>query len=555
MLAGCSSGPTSPTPSHGGFLPGHTVVMMRARLTSPDLWMVVPTVAVFAAGLIVATATPGPLLTADDLASFGLAWTMAGEGAAPMPPQAPYGLLYPATLVPGWLLGLDDGGMLLWARSVNALCGALMVPVLTAFLQRLDGVRRVPAIAAATAGAMMPAFLLTGSITWSERLSVLLVACAALVTARSWDERSGLDGFLAVVTAAAMFAAHPRLGPPALVLIVVVAFALRRLGWVRVVGLLGAGVAALWLVEWVRAAVAEAAFGSDGTYDAADLASRRGLGLVPEMAQLGVGALSYLVIAGTGIAVWGVVRLVEHRPVGWSVLLLGVAVLAITSWFITGVLRADKWFHGRYIEVMAPVVLAVGLANLHRLRLRGAAVVLVGVPVLAGVYAAWNGPGNNWLGARSPVMMLGAEVSGAPYGSRIFEPGAAAFVAILAGLVVWGVARWRGTEIAACVFVALSLWGAHSGDRALDNLFPGTAMGEVDAGFPVEEKIGELWVDTSTVSPNLTNALAWRVGFDVTTPTFDDTTTHVLIPTGTEPPAGAELVAEFSQGSLWRLAA
>jgi hypothetical protein len=237
------------------------------------------------------------------------------------------------------------------------------------------------------------------------------------------------------------------------------------------------------------------------------------------------------------------------------VLLLGLAVLAITSWFITGIVRADKWFHGRYIEVMAPVVLAVGLANLHRMRWRAAAVALFGVPVLAGVYAAWNGPGNNWLDARSPVMMLGAEVSGAPYGSRIFEPGAAAFVAILAGLVVWGVTRWRGTEIAACVFVALSLWGAHSGDRALDNLFPGTAMGEVDAGFPVEEKIGELWVDTSTVSPNLTNALAWRVGFDVTMLTFDDNTTHVLIPTDAEPPAGAELVVEFSQGSLWRLAA
>ncbi len=527
---------------------------MRARLTAPDLWMVVSTAAVFVAGLIVATATPGPLLTADDLASFGLAWTMAGEGAAPMPPQAPYGLLYPTTLVPGWLLGLDGSGMLLWARTVNALCGALMVPVLTAFLRRLDGVRPVPATAAATAGAMMPAFLLTGSIAWSERLSVLLVACAALVIARSWDERSGLDGFLAIMTAAAMFAAHPRLGPPALVVIVVVAFALRRLGWARVVVVLGAGAAALWAVEWVRAAVAEAAFGNDGTYDAADLASRRGLGLVPEMAQLGVGALSYLVIAGTGIAVWGVLRLGERRPAGWSVLLLGLAVLAITSWFITGIPRADKWFHGRYIEVMAPVVLAVGLANLHRLRWRAAAVVLFGVPVLAGVYAAWNGPGNTWLTPRSPVMMLGAEVSGAPYGSRIFEPGAAAFVAILAGLVVWGAARWRGTEIAACLFVALSLWGAHSGDRVLDNLFPGTAMGEVDAGFPIEEEIGELWVDTSRVSPNLTNALAWRVGFDAATLTVTQHTTHWLIPPDAESPAGAELVAQFSQGSLWRVA-
>ena len=46
-------------------------------------------------------------------------------------------------------------------------------------------------------------------------------------------------------------------------------------------------------------------------------------------------------------------------------------------------------------------------------------VVLVGVPVLAGVYAAWNGPGNNWLGARSPVMML--ERKGTPvmrYGGK-----------------------------------------------------------------------------------------------------------------------------------------
>jgi len=516
--------------------------------------MATSTVAVFSAGLIVATATPGPLLAADDLASFGLAWTMAGEGAAPMPPQAPYGLLYPLTLVPGWLFGLDDNGMLLWARTVNALCGALMVPVLTAFLRRFDGVRPAPAIAAATAGAMMPAFLLTASIAWSERFGVLLVACAALVIARSWDERSGLDGFLAVITAAAMFAAHPRLGPPALVLIVVVAVAVRRLGWARVVGVLGAGAAALWSVEWVRAAVAEAAFASDGTYDAADLASRRGLGLVPEMAQLGVGALSYLVIAGTGIAVWGVVRLGERRPVGWSVLLLGLAVLAITSWFITGIPRADKWFHGRYIEVMAPVVLAVGLANLHRLRWRVAAAVLFGVPMLAGVYAAWNGPGNTWLTPRSPVMMLGAEVSGAPYGSPIFEPGAAAFVAILAGLAVWGLARWRGTEVAAGVFVVLSLWGAHSGDRVLDTLFPSTAIGEVDAGLPVDETIGELWVDTSTVSPNLTNALAWRVGFGETTLVINEGTTHWLIPPDAEPPARAELVAQFSQGSLWRLA-
>ena len=42
-----------------------------------------------------------------------------------------------------------------------------MVPVLTAFLQRLDGVRPV-GHCRRNGRAMMPAFLLTGSIAWSE---------------------------------------------------------------------------------------------------------------------------------------------------------------------------------------------------------------------------------------------------------------------------------------------------------------------------------------------------------------------------------------------------
>ena len=62
---------------------------MRARLTSPNVWMAISMSFVFVVGLIVATATPGPLLTADDLAYFGLSWTMAGEGAVPMPAQPP----------------------------------------------------------------------------------------------------------------------------------------------------------------------------------------------------------------------------------------------------------------------------------------------------------------------------------------------------------------------------------------------------------------------------------------------------------------------------------
>ncbi len=44
---------------------------------------------VFGVGVVIATATPGPLLTADDLAYLGMARTLAGDGAAPMAPQPP----------------------------------------------------------------------------------------------------------------------------------------------------------------------------------------------------------------------------------------------------------------------------------------------------------------------------------------------------------------------------------------------------------------------------------------------------------------------------------
>ena len=113
---------------------------MRLPTMTPNRWVAVASAFVFGIGFIVATSTPGPLLTADDLANFGLAHAIAGQGAAPMAAQAPYGPLYPLLLAPGWLLGLDEPSMMVWARGVNALAGALLVPVLYALVRRVAGV-------------------------------------------------------------------------------------------------------------------------------------------------------------------------------------------------------------------------------------------------------------------------------------------------------------------------------------------------------------------------------------------------------------------------------
>ena len=82
------------------------------------------------------------------------------------------------------------------------------------------------------------------------------------------------------------------------------------------------------------------------------------------------------------------------------------------------------------------------------------------------------------------------------------------------------------------------------------------AGGGITSDSPDCEKaprIHELYVDIGTVSPNLTNALAWEVGFDRSVIAFTPETTHVLLASAATPPGRSTLVAEFSQGTLWAL--
>ncbi len=516
-------------------------------------WLVVITGAVFLVGLVVARATPGPLLTVDDIAYLAMSRTIAGEGGAPMAAQPPYGVLYPTLLAPGWLLGLTGDGMITYARVVNALAGAATMPALYLLLRRLFcEMNERRALTAAIVGAVLPAALLTSSIVWTERLLALLIVLALLALTYAFNATNGRAAWTAVGLAVLMFAAHPRLGVAAVMVIAVAVWGIRPQGRETVARLVIAATVGLWSVEWLRRSLAHATFDNSGTYDVTDLASRRGPGEAVQMLQHGLGALTYMVLAGTGLAVWGAVVLARSKTAGWHALAVAAAVLAVAAWFLTGVPRADKWLHGRYIEVMAPVLVAAGISHLHQLRARWAAVLLLGVPVLGGVVAAWNGPGNTWASARSPVMMLGVEVGGAPYGNDIFEPGTAAAVAIVVGLAAWALARWR-IEVAGLFLVATCVWGAHSGLETLDQLYEHTASAEADERLDPDLEVGELFVDVATVSPNLTNALAWRIGFDRSVTETSPQTTHMLVASAATPPSGSLPVAEFSQGTLWEL--
>ena len=169
-----------------------------------------------AVGSWVAMSTPGPLLVSDDLAYLGMARTLAGQGAAPLAVQPPYGVLYPALLAPGWALGLNEPSMLIWARILNGLLGAALLPVLYLVIRRLTGASGRWSLVAAVVGASLPAHMSTASIVWTERLLPLLVALSVLCLIRFVD-RPSLGRAIAVAgVSAALFAGHPRLGACAL---------------------------------------------------------------------------------------------------------------------------------------------------------------------------------------------------------------------------------------------------------------------------------------------------------------------------------------------------
>ncbi|MCY3851072.1 MAG: hypothetical protein OXF75_09785 [Acidimicrobiaceae bacterium] len=564
--------------------------------------LAVVTVIHAAVGSWVAALTPGPLLVSDDLAYLGMARTLAGQGAAPLAEQPPYGVLYPALLAPGWALGLDEPSMLVWARVLNGLLGAAVVPVLYFVVRRLTGATGRWSLVAAVVGASLPAHMSTASIVWTERLLPLLVVLSVLCLIRFADRPSIVRAIAVTGVAAALFAGHPRMGACALVTVLAVPCVARfgRLvrrrqagpvfstptavgvagttdaagaaGFARPAGSAGSGtrfgvrntlvVGAVGLmglaaVEWVRRFAADAAFASSGTYDIADLAQRRGWDEIPEMVIRGTGTVGYLVLATAGLAVIGVVVLLRSPPVGPWVFLQAVAVAVVAGWFLTGVQRADAYLHGRYIEVMAPVLVSLGIIGLARMRALWAGLAMAVAIVASGVWGAWAGPGDNWSEARSPVMMLGTEAGGAPFGNDVFEPGAAAFVALAVGVVLLIAFRrpqpWLGLSLA---IGSLAL-GTASDLEALDQLYETAALSTVQEDLG-DIRISHIAVDVEGLSRNLTGAVAWEVGFDntsiqISTDKIHPNTSHLLLRADAAAPANAELVADVGSGKLWAL--
>jgi len=505
---------------------------------------------------------PGPLLSADDVAHLGMARTLAGQGAMDWVSQPPYGALYPALLAPGWALGLDEPAMLDLARGINAVLGALLIPVLYRLVRVVFAAPQWWALTAALVGATLPALVLTGSIAWTERLLALLVAAAALAVAEQIRRPNGWAGWWAVASAVAMPAAHPRMLLVAtFVVVTAVAVAWRARSPRLAVGLGAAAMVGGVAVEVLRRALHDATFATEPTYSAGSLIERRGLAEVPDMVVHAAGTTASLALGTAGLATLGAVALWRRRPDGLVPLGM-LAMLTVTAgWFLTGVDRADAWLHGRYVEVAAPVFVAAGVVALHRFSWRLSAAVVAASALVGGIVAAWAGPGDTWADPRSPVMMLGVDVMGAPFGADEFAPLFAAAVAAAVGLALVAAAAVRNPgPVAVVALVAVGI-GIASGHRNLDDLYDASvASRAADALAHVELDDTTNWVavEPGSLPTNIVLAVSWELGLDTVTVASGDpdvAVDHVLLRVDQTPPAGATEVARIDGATLWRLRA
>jgi hypothetical protein len=464
-------------------------------------------------------------------------------------------LLYPSLLAPGWLIGLEGPSMITWARLVNAALGAALVPLLYLLVLRLIDTTRSMALLGALTAASLPAAMLHASIVWTESLLPVVVAAGLLALDRFRRAPTAASATAVVALAIAQVATHPRAVPAALVLTAAVVWVSLRRGLLVMAMLTVAELAVgLGLLEWLRRTVHQAAFGSTGLYDAGDLADNRSWSDLPHMALLGAGTVAYLMLATAALAVVGGVVLWRTGLVGRTSLAMIGATVAMAGWFLIGVPRADKWLHGRYVEAVAAPVVAVGVARLACVDRRWIA-GLGGSIVAAGLLTAWSGPGDNWWRPRSPVMMLGVEPAGAPFGTDRFEPGAAASVALVVLVGWWLVARHRPRWLAVAVAPVLVV-ASLSGLRTLDELYLPSAGAQADAAIDsahLDTDEMRVAIDPA-VSASAWIAVGWSAGFDATLVGPPDAdTTLLLLPAGTAGPVGATEVAAVADAVLYRL--
>jgi hypothetical protein len=356
------------------------------------------TFVLFAARLVLSAIRTGPVLVADEIGYLSNARVIAG-GLAGQLEQAPfYRGGYSLLLAPLVEIGSPSFAYHL-VLVLNAALAAAVFPLLYLLLTRFGGVRPELAIWAALAGAVYPALTVLSQVAMSENalfplVCVWLIAFGGLLSA---ERRGGDLAWAAGLGAAtgALWAVHNRM-------IVAVAIAVAGLAWQAARKRLRPAALAVGL-----AVIAVAFFGVhlldgyliDHNYAGSapdELSERmdellRFEGMRTALANL-VGQSWYLLVATFGLAAaaaWGFFRgprdgaaAERPAPVLGVLLALTALLLAISASAFPERTRPDMLIYGRYTEVVAPALIAFGLAALARARFPRLAWPLLGFGAL-----------------------------------------------------------------------------------------------------------------------------------------------------------------------------
>jgi hypothetical protein len=336
------------------------------------------TFALFAVRLLLSLIRTGPVLVADETGYLTNARVIV-DGVPGQLELAPfYRGGYSLLLAPIVGLVSDPGFAYHLILVLNAALAAAVFPLLYLLLTRFGGVRPELAIWAALAGAAYPALTVLSQVAMSENalfplVCLWLLAFGWLLSAEG--RRDGLLGAAALGAATgALWAIHNRM-------IVAVAIALAGLVWLALrrrlspaAAALGIGIVALsfygvhllddFLIDdnYAGSAPDELSERMDELFAFQDLRTA--------LANL-LGQSWYLLVATFGLAAVAIADFARgRRPLLGILLALTALLLLVSAAAFPERTRPDMLIYGRYTEVVAPALIAFGLAAVATIRRR-----------------------------------------------------------------------------------------------------------------------------------------------------------------------------------------
>jgi hypothetical protein len=510
--------------------------------------------ALFLARLLISAFRTGPVLVADEIGYLTNARVLAGGIAGQLEIAPFYRGGYSLLLAPLVDLAGDPTTSYHLILALNAALAASLLPLLYLLLRRFAGAAPAVALAAATAGAVYPAVTVLSQVAMSENalyplVCVWLIAWGGLLQSRAGRAATAWGAGLGAATGA-LWAVHNRM-------IVVVALTAALLLWlglrrrlppsavVPALALLAVGMGATHALD---SYVIDHNYAGSAPHEASerlsDLFESHGLRTV--LANL-VGQAWYLVVATFGLVAvvaagaWreGLRAARDRAP---SIAQIAIALTALLLLISAGAFpertRPDMLIYGRYAEVVAPALIALGLASLATSRRLAwayrpllAFALLTGLVMLIRATASDPEAANRWNVSAlpfvtvqlGPAILLGAALVAAG-GAFLLRRAAARSPAAL------------GTAAAALLLAvaAYGLWNpVRSSQRAV---YP--------AGWESPEQVAESH-DISRVAYDLDSYDT--IGLYVTQWFLPDTSV-VLFHGGREPPPSRFVLS----GSAWR---